>query len=63
MDPRTTAMLCFGCALVWIGLAAAGVAREQNSTIGGLLLVAGVVSTLRYLRGATDEASEDHDPR
>lgn len=62
MNPKSLAVVCFGSAMVWICLAAANVARVRNGTIGGLLLVAGIVCTLRYLRSAVEDANHDRDP-
>jgi NO-binding membrane sensor protein with MHYT domain len=50
MNQKTTAWVCFGCAAIWITLAAADVSRLQNGFIGGVLLIAGIASMRRHLR-------------
>lgn len=49
--------------MVWIVMAAAGVARLQNGLIGGVLLAAGIVSTLRHLKSEVRTPGEPNKSR
>lgn len=55
MSQKWTALICFGCSLVWMALAVADISRMQNAVIAGILLVAGIASMLRIPKNGMED--------